>query len=156
MWHSHSLAVPKGQCQIEDLVCAHWGEEHLKDLDDRSDRHDCRAWSQRNLRTEVKKWPQVLIVHLKRWHIVSLEPFVQEKVDRPVDYERVLSGAGMPLYHLRGIVVHDGEAGSGHYTSVVRAPDNFWYECDDSRPPRRIPVEEALCQQGAMVFFYER
>ena len=58
-------------------------------------------------------------------------------------------------YHLRGVIQHHGpEANGGHYTSYVRASDNFWYHCDDNHSPQRVPVEQMLAAE-AYVLIYE-
>ena len=58
------------------------------------------------------------------------------------------------LYQLRGVVVHHGEAGSGHYTSFVRMFDDRWYECDDFQNPR-VVSEEMVLRQEAYILVYE-
>ena len=122
MWQSLSLSVPQGGCQIETLLNEYWGEERLTDLSDRCFVEGCRVWNRRVLITEPKRWPQVLIVHLKRWRVVCMDPFTQRKVDDRVDYEMMLpSEGGRPAYNLRGVVVHHGAAGVGHYIHVRRS-----------------------------------
>ena len=104
----------------------------------------------------LSRWPAVLVVHLKRWDVVSLDPFIRRKVPTMVSYETLLVvDVNQPAYHLRGVVEHHGDAGGGHYTSIVRAPDNFWYRCDDEQSPERVPTASALNAQ-AMVLVYER
>jgi ubiquitin C-terminal hydrolase len=34
-------------------------------------------------------------------------------------------------YALRGVLVHDGSAQSGHYWALVRQPDGSWRKCND-------------------------
>ena len=102
------------------------------------------------------QWPPVLAVHLKRWEVTSTRPFKQRKVPTLVEYRSVfVVDAAQPAYLLRGVVEHHGGAGGGHYTSIVRAPDNFWYSCDDERSPERVPTATALATQ-AMILVYER
>ena len=153
MWHSLSLAVPPGGGKIEVLLKGFWGEERLSDGS--CDVDGCRVRGRRVLITEAWRWPRVLIVHLKRWVVMREPVFSQRKVVDYVDYEMLLpADAGRPVYHLRGVVVHHGDVGGGHYTSIVRASDNSWYLCDDGAYPTPIPAEHALRQQ-AMLLVYE-
>ena len=81
-------------------------------------------------------------------------PFYQEKVPTHVAFENVLPvDTERPPYHLRGVVVHGGVAGGGHYTAFVRAPDNFWYFCNDGRAPRLAHIEEVLEAEAYMLFY---
>ena len=154
MWHSLSLALPATPCSAEALLAAHWGVKHLSDPADRCAHEQCGVLNRRVLETELVTWPAVLVIHLKRWRVLSQYPFVQEKVPTHVDYEAMFVPApGVPAYHLRGVIEHHGEAGAGHYTSVVRAPDNYWYECDDEVSPRRIPTHRALHREAMMLFY---
>ena len=83
-------------------------------------------------------------------------PLIQKKVPTMVSYEALFTVDVMqPAYHLRGVVEHHGDAGGGHYTSIVRAPDNFWYRCDDEQSPERVATASALNAQ-AMILVYER
>ena len=115
---------------------------------------------QREKDVQLVRWPQVLVVHLKRWKVVSMVPFVQRKVPTHISFEAILPVAvGQPPYHLRGVVVHSGVAGGGHYTAYVRAPDNFWYFCDDRKSPRRVGIQEVLSEYvaaNAYLLFYEQ
>ena len=85
-----------------------------------------------------------------------MAPFVQRKVPTRVAFENLLAvEAGRPPYHLRGVVVHHGQAGGGHYTAFVRAPDNFWYFCDDWQAPRLVSIHQVL-EAEAYLLFYEQ
>jgi ubiquitin C-terminal hydrolase len=81
-------------------------------------------------------------------------PFRQKKVPTKVTFETLLSvDTEKPPYHLRGVVVHEGEAGEGHYTAFVRAPDNFWYDCQDGAPPRLARIDEVLGAEAYLLFY---
>ena len=151
MWHVLSLSLPKQACTIEQLVSNYFESVPLRDPDDRCEHVGCPAAHQREKSDQLVRWPAVLVVHLKRWDPVTLR-----KVPTHVIYETVfVVDASQPAYHLRGIVEHHGNAGGGHYTSHVRAPDNFWYHCDDEIAPMRVPTTTALKAQ-AMILIYER
>jgi hypothetical protein len=156
MWHSLSLSLPKTRCSIEELVSDFFKREPLSDPNDRCLHERCRTGNQRDKVDQAIRWPSVLILHLKRWEIISIWPFKQRKVQTQVLYETMFRvDVAQSAYHLRGVVQHHGDAGGGHYTSMVRAPDNFWYFCDDARSPQRVSTETALAAQ-AMILVYER
>ena len=103
--------------------------------------------------TEIVVWPTVLVLGLKRWHYVHGHA---TKIDRYINFETLLACPdGRGPYGLRGIVVHDGAAGGGHYTSRARAQDNFWYTYDDGRQPTQTSTEAVLAE-CAYLFFFER
>ena len=57
-------------------------------------------------------------------------------------------------YSLRGVVVHRGNAGGGHYVSYMRARDNQWYYCNDApHIPSRVHVEQVLGAEASMLFY---
>ena len=153
IWHSLSLTVPEQTCTIEHLVGSYFSSTPLQD---KCEYRDCEVEGRRVKSDALSRWPSVLVVHLKRWAVVSLDPFIRRKVPTMVSYETLfVVDVNQPAYHLRGVVEHHGDAGGGHYTSIVRAPDNFWYRCDDEQSPERVPTASALNAQ-AMILVYER
>ena len=107
-----------------------------------------------SLHTELVKWPDVLVLHLKR-RVVSFAPFRYHKIPTKVDYETVLPIAPGTTYHLRGVIVHHGDAERGHYTAHVRAGNGRWYFCDDNVSPIAVTTQIALAQEATMLL-YER
>ena len=118
-----------------------------------------RVSGQRDKVVELVRWPQVLVLLLKRWKVVSLTPFQLENVPTQIDFETLLPVAtDQAPYHLRAVIIHCGDAGAGHYTSYVRATDHRWYFCDDWSPPREVGVAEVLSERllsQAYMLFYE-
>eukprot|EP00770_Monocercomonoides_exilis_P008562 MONOS_8520.1-p1 / transcript=MONOS_8520.1 / gene=MONOS_8520 / organism=Monocercomonoides_exilis_PA203 / gene_product=Ubiquitin carboxyl-terminal hydrolase 36 / transcript_product=Ubiquitin carboxyl-terminal hydrolase 36 / location=Mono_scaffold00323:52834-55595(+) / protein_length=754 / sequence_SO=supercontig / SO=protein_coding / is_pseudo=false len=56
-------------------------------------------------------------------------------------------------YNLFGVVVHDGPSTrSGHYYAYVKAPDNNWYEADDSRV-RAVSASKVLHSEAYVLFY---
>ena len=86
-------------------------------------------------------------------------PFVRRKRKTRVSFETLLPVAtDRPPYHLRAIVLHDGDAGTGHYTAYVRAVTNKWYHCNDKKKPREVGISEVLSEtssEQAYVPFFE-
>ena len=110
---------------------------------DRCDEDGCQALQQRDEEVAlVRPWPPVLAIHLKRWHVVSMVPFIQRKIPTAIDFEIILPvAADEPPYQLRAVVAHGGHAGAGHYMALVRSVDNHWYLCDDWKVAERVGIE---------------
>jgi len=148
VWDSVSMAVPTTASNIEQLLINHFGWEYLSAKDDRCSR--CKQVQCRDKKMQVVRWPRVLIIHLKRWEVLSVVPFEKKKNHTAVAYETLLNvGSSHPVYHLRGVVVHVGEADSGHYTAFVRTHLNYWYFCDDSQSPQLVSVTRVLEAAGS-------
>ncbi|XP_065056466.1 ubiquitin carboxyl-terminal hydrolase 15-like [Rhopilema esculentum] len=86
----------------------------------------------------ISRWPEVLIVHLKRFYFEGLQ---SAKVKSPVDFELnkfnldlVCSTEALAkdscIFDLTGIVCHKGSLTSGHYTAYCKH-DNTWYFFND-------------------------
>lgn len=108
-----------------------------------------------------------LIIHLKR-NVAKIDPatkqpmfdnddrMIMEKITTPISFPTqnldlnayAIQGTKLPLYRLKGIVIHTGSARGGHYYGYVRY-GNQWYEVNDSQvnqaPQQRI---EQIAQQG--------
>ena len=157
MWHNLELALPSQRSTLEHVLANHWGREPLDSENDRCG--ECHVSRQRDKVVELVRWPQVLVLLLKRWKVVSLTPFQLENVPTEIDFETLLLVAtDQAPYHLRAVIIHCGDAGAGHYTSYVRATDHRWYFCDDWSPPREVGVAEVLSERllsQAYMLFYE-
>ena len=155
------LDLPDEPCSVEVLLANQWGEQPLKAGDDpyRCPREPPCSTAAIVTRTVTPTtWPKTLILSLKRFRAqLNLGRFSQKKVPTHVSFETVLlPHTDAPPYHLKGVIEHHGEhATGGHYTSRVRASDNYWYHCDDVLCPRRTSTEETLKAQ-AYVLIYER
>lgn len=155
------LDLPDEACTVELLLANHWGNQPEGD-----DPFVCPAERPCGapaagtvLKTCVPTgWPKVLVLSLKRFRFRFLHgrPFI-EKVDTQLSFETLLPICHMEQpYHLRGVIEHHGgQADGGHYTAYVRAVDNYWYYCDDERPPLRVHTDTVLTAQ-AYVLVYEK
>ena len=154
MWHCLSLALPDQRSTVEHLLLNHWGLEPLTDDNDHGDQRLCGVFGRREQDTQLVRWPRVLALHLKRWNILSQEPSRAVKVSTMVDFETLLLvGSNMPPYHLRALLVHQGHAGGGHYTSYVRSTNNAWYYCNDEPSPRKAISSEVWKAEASMCFY---
>ena len=103
----------------------------------------CGRFGTQNKEERIHSWPQVLVLHLKRWDF-DRSTQSATKVNREISYETVLPISQNYMYHLVGVVVHAGQAGGGHYTAYVRSPANMWFYYDDAHAPRPCTNNDAL------------
>ena len=97
----------------------------------------------------------MLVLQLKRWKVLSFYPFRHIKMDIAVSLQADLvpPQQDAPAYRLRGVVVHQGDAGGGHYVSYVRTGGDAWYHCDDWRSPKPVRIDEVLGSMAYMLLY---
>jgi len=94
-------------------------------------------------KVSVYKWPQVLVVCLKRFHY-DVETEETTKLSHFVHVPERMERDGH-TFQLHGIVYHDGlTSKGGHYVSDVRSPTGEWFHYDDSTVTRlpSLPYDE--------------
>ncbi|GAA5954899.1 hypothetical protein JCM3765_007805 [Sporobolomyces pararoseus] len=104
----------------------------------------------------IEKAPLVLTIHLKRFTPTG------RKVSGVIKYPETLNLRGYmsdssqsPSYKLYALILHSGSGPhSGHYTSLVRAANNKWFDMNDDlvSPVQGVP----LGQRNAYCLFYVR
>ena len=153
MLNTLPVAVPlHGRPTVEALITETLGNEPLDDPDDRC---PCGATGARTKTTTMVRKPEIFVLHLKRWAFDAAR-CRHNKVHTPVSFETLLTLDVGASYDLRSVVVHHGEAGSGHYTAFVRAQSNFWYHTDDDEPPEQCSTDQVLAAEAYMLFYERR
>ena len=154
IFHCLSLAVPAATSSIELALARHW---NVQDLVDKSDHcTECGQSQCQQKKDQLARWPRTLVLHLKRWTVISQFPFVQEKNSTPVSFEVLLPVPEKAApYTLRAVIVHHGQAGGGHYTAFVRSADHQWYHCDDNLEPKAVSTAKVLAAEAYMLFYEE-
>ncbi|XP_013176656.1 PREDICTED: ubiquitin carboxyl-terminal hydrolase 2-like [Papilio xuthus] len=155
-----SLPIPSRTGNLKLQQCLqHFVREEELDGDEKPTcskcgvRRKCLKWF------TVQKFPQVLVLHLKRF-----SPTERFRGKLSVCVEFPLSGLDMspfaacrsaqPVYNLYAVSNHSGTTYSGHYTAYCKHPyTGDWHEYNDSRvtpiSPRNVVSPEAY------VLFYE-
>ncbi len=99
----------------------------------------------------------MLVLHLKRWEVISTNQFQLRKKDVAVTFQTVLHLKDKDNktlhYYLRAVLEHRGGAGGGHYTAFVRAADDHWYYCNDNTSPQPVAPSKVLAAQAYMLFY---
>ena len=137
---------------VEGLFAFHFQREALARDDRCAD--GCGVRGRRSRVMDVVSWPRVLVIHLKRWGAVN-EFGEREKDTRIVSFGRLLNLGGH-TYMLKGVVLHGGDFGGGHYTTYVRTGRGQWYLCDDSKETEEAEEASVLSAQDAYLLLYER
>ncbi|GMH36782.1 hypothetical protein BSKO_04655 [Bryopsis sp. KO-2023] len=108
----------------------------------------CMTNVQANRRTVITKFPEVLVIILKRFQF-TVKGGVKKKKN-PIQLHRNQMNFGCQIgvqeahYHLAGLIDHHGGLGGGHYTARVLNPQSQkWFNYDDSRVEEIAPPSRA-------------
>jgi ubiquitin C-terminal hydrolase len=117
----------------------------------------CKKGRDATRTTLIRKWPSVLVLHLKRFSSSGSKNSAKVAYLSELTISKEVQCTARAGFILRGVVIHHGSASYGHYTSYVRSPtDERWYYCDDSSV-REVSEAEALEEKaGAYFLFYQR
>ena len=122
------LDIPRGNKQtLQSCIEAYFLSNALEDRNDKCEDR-CRRHGCRRKQAYVTAWPDILTIQLKRWIPTVHGTYIKEH--RPVSLPQLLKdlpGAPTVEYNLRAAVIHQGEAGAGHYINMTKSRD------DDSR-----------------------
>lgn len=133
----HGHAEPN----MNSLLNAHLQEEDLRDPDDKCE--GCNRFQCRKKQTRIEVWPNVLVLHLKRWQQSRSGSWIRD--GRFIEFADVLDDMlDAPRYRLTAVVCHSGFKGSGHYIAYCAGNNGDWYLTDDSSKPKRVLLQEVL------------
>ncbi|KAJ2718688.1 hypothetical protein GGI07_005642 [Coemansia sp. Benny D115] len=120
----------------------------------------CQKHQQATKKFDLWRVPDVLVVHLKRFHHSRAW---RDKIDNMVDFpltgldltQTVVSKDHGPLvYDLYAVCNHYGGLGGGHYTAYALNPDDGkWYDFDDSRVSPLASAEDVKTRAAYMLFY---
>ncbi|KAI5640105.1 ubiquitin carboxyl-terminal hydrolase domain-containing protein [Phthorimaea operculella] len=157
-----SLPIPARTGTLKLQQClSHFTKEEQLDGDEKPTcsacgvRRACLKWF------TVQKFPQVLVLHLKRF-----SPTERFRGKLNVLVEFPLTGLDMspfaasktqhPLYNLYAVSNHSGTTYSGHYTAYCKHPyTGEWHEYNDSRVTKINPRDVRLSQDIAPACLYQ-
>lgn len=122
----------------------------------------CKQHREATKQLELFKFPEILIIHLKRF--VQVSSMHREKINAFVDFpikgldlsEYVISkNQDGVVYDLFAVSNHMGGIGGGHYTAYARnQATNRWYVFDDSRT-QEVNIMNVK-SRAAYVLYYQR
>lgn len=122
----------------------------------------CGRLSDADKSMRLYRLPNVLTLHLKRFHMTPLGDSL--KVSKHVEFAPQLDVASFvapggaeegSLYDLYAVLVHEGQTcNSGHYHAFVKASNGIWYSMNDASV-HQVSLATVL-KQRAYILFYTR
>ena len=113
---------------------------------------------------EFTEPPETLTIQLKRFdhskgYAKKNNTKIKIDLDKEMDLSKLLHSDSIEKtarYQLKGVVLHSGGVGGGHYWSLVKKPDS-WYKCNDSftNPVSEEAASDGINQSG-YIFVWER
>lgn len=147
-----------GEVTLKDCLRL-FTKEDVLDGEERPTCNKCKARRKCTKRFSIQKFPQILVLHLKRFsdsniRASKLSTFVNFPL-REFDLREFASEGGeRAVYNLYAVSNHSGNALGGHYTAYCKNPSlGEWYSYNDSRVS---PVSSSQVRSSnAYVLFYE-
>jgi len=149
-----SLDLVRGKGDIAGALSSYVSPERL-DGHNKYHCSFCDALTDASKQMSIRRAPNVLTLHLKRFDRLRKDPRVvrfperlaigQYMVGKPDSVE--------PRYRLSAVLVHRGRTQhSGHYIAYVRGSNDKWYLKDDA-VTRSESLETVLSQEAYMLFY---
>ena len=138
------LELPPSQVTVLELLEEHFKTEQVDDFvcDRCNERGSCEV------RKTVTRWPQVLVLHVKRFHagVAGLT-----KLSEPLFFEELLQSELFGVaYSLQAVAVHTGfTLARGHYFAFVHDSLGQWVFVNDEVTPTVVPFDTV---QGAEAY----
>ncbi|XP_026185191.1 ubiquitin carboxyl-terminal hydrolase 2-like [Mastacembelus armatus] len=157
------LSIPisqksSGEVTLKDCLRL-FTKEDVLDGDDRPTCKKCKARRKCTKRFSIQKFPQILVLHLKRFsdsniRATKLSTYVNFPLKELDLREFSSESSERAVYNLYAVSNHCGNALGGHYTAYCRNPAlGEWYSYNDSRVS---PMSSSQVRSSnAYVLFYE-
>ncbi|XP_070773169.1 ubiquitin carboxyl-terminal hydrolase 2-like isoform X1 [Enoplosus armatus] len=157
------LSIPvaqksSGEVSLKDCLRL-FTKEDVLDGEERPTCNRCKARRKCTKRFSVQKFPQILVLHLKRFsdsniRASKLSTYVNFPLKELDLREFASESSERAVYNLYAVSNHSGNALGGHYTAYCRNPAlGEWYSYNDSRVS---PVSSSQVRSSnAYVLFYE-
>ncbi|KAK5858213.1 hypothetical protein PBY51_002372 [Eleginops maclovinus] len=157
------LSIPvaqksSGEVTLRDCLRL-FTKEDVLDGEERPTCNRCKTRRKCTKRFSIQKFPQILVLHLKRFSDSNLRTSkLSTYVNFPLkelDLREFSSDSGeRPVYNLYAVSNHSGNALGGHYTAYCKNPAlGEWYNYNDCRVS---PVSSSQVRSSnAYVLFYE-
>jgi ubiquitin C-terminal hydrolase len=156
------LSLPLSGDSIEDCLMRFMEPESLQGSE-RFYCPECKAQVNSSRKLSVYRWPEVLVLHLKRFSFMG---YGSKKLNVDVSFPGKLDLSRFTdpdnrddlVYRLYGAVHHFGSSNGGHYTAGCMQqacdPSSSWFDFDDSH----VRESSYQMQQGksAYILFYKR
>ncbi|XP_042286103.1 ubiquitin carboxyl-terminal hydrolase 2-like [Thunnus maccoyii] len=157
------LSIPivqksSGEVTLKDCLRL-FTKEDVLDGEERPTCNSCNARRKCTKRFSIQKFPQILVLHLKRFsdsntRASKLSTYVNFPLKELDLREFTSENSERAVYNLYAVSNHSGNALGGHYTAYCRNPGlGEWYSYNDSRVS---PMSSSQVRSSnAYVLFYE-
>lgn len=156
-----SLPLPKATSKISLSQCLElFTKEEILDGDEMPTCSKCKCRRKCKKRFSIQKFPEVLVLHLKRFSPGERFRKVSVLVDFPVNGFDMSPYASQTqskpaVYNLYALANHSGSITSGHYMARCRNPyTGVWHQYDDARVNPQSSQD--LVTSDAYLLFYEQ
>lgn len=156
-----SLPLPKATSKISLSQCLElFTKEEILDGDEMPTCSKCKCRRKCKKRFLIHKYPEVLVLHLKRFSPGERFRKVSVLVDFPVNGLDISPYASQTqsksaIYNLYALANHSGSITSGHYMARCRNPyTGIWHQYDDARVYPQSSQD--LVTSDAYLLFYEQ
>uniref|UniRef100_A0A1B6LBV5 Ubiquitin carboxyl-terminal hydrolase n=1 Tax=Graphocephala atropunctata TaxID=36148 RepID=A0A1B6LBV5_9HEMI len=135
-------------------------KEEVLDGDEMPTCSKCNTRRKCKKRILIQKFPEVLVIHLKRFALGGRSCKVESVIDFPVcNLDVAAYSADSRLknlgYDLFGVVNHNGTSYNGHYTAYCKHPySGEWHSFNDQSV--KVISPETHSKREAYVLFYEQ
>ncbi|XP_004076886.1 ubiquitin carboxyl-terminal hydrolase 2 [Oryzias latipes] len=147
-----------GEVTLKDCLRL-FTKEDVLDGEEKPTCNKCKARRKCTKRFSIQKFPQILVIHLKRFsdsnsRSSKLSTFVNFPLKELDLREFSADNSEHPVYNLYAVSNHTGNTLGGHYTAYCRNPAlGEWYSYNDSRVS---PISSGQVRtSNAYVLFYE-
>ncbi|XP_028323210.1 ubiquitin carboxyl-terminal hydrolase 2-like isoform X2 [Gouania willdenowi] len=158
------LSIPIAQKNLGDVTLKDclklFTKEDVLDGEEQPTCNNCKARRKCTKRLSIQKFPQILVLHLKRFsdsnvRASKLSTYVNFPLKELDLREFASESSERPVYNLYAVSNHTGNALGGHYTAYCRnSAHGEWYSYNDCRVN---PLSSSQVRSSsAYVLFYER
>ncbi|XP_063441731.1 ubiquitin carboxyl-terminal hydrolase 2-like [Mytilus trossulus] len=153
-----SVPIPKGRSDVTLQSCINlFMKEEELDHDERPTCSKCKRKSACSKSFAVQKFPQILVIHFKRFSQGRYSQKVSTRVEFPdsLDVTEYSSEKGNTkiIYNLYAVSNHSGSVHSGHYTASCKHPySGDWFHFNDNRVSS-TSAHSTVSSEAYLVFY---
>lgn len=153
-----SVPIPKGRSDVTLQSCINlFMKEEELDHDERPTCSKCKRKSACSKSFAVQRFPQILVIHFKRFSQGRYSQKVSTRVEFPdsLDVTEYSSEKGNSkiIYNLYAVSNHSGSVHSGHYTASCKHPySGDWFLFNDNRVSS-TSMHSTVSSEAYLVFY---
>ncbi|CAG2256145.1 ubiquitin carboxyl-terminal hydrolase 2-like [Mytilus galloprovincialis] len=153
-----SVPIPKGRSDVTLQSCINlFMKEEELDHDERPTCSKCKRKSACSKSFAVQRFPQILVIHFKRFSQGRYSQKVSTRVEFPdsLDVTEYSSEKGNTkiIYNFYAVSNHSGSVHSGHYTASCKHPySGDWFHFNDNRVSS-TSAHSTVSSEAYLVFY---